>query len=328
MRTYARRATTGALAFHPECPVCRDERLAGTLPADALVGRRTQALFAAGVLALSSATPTAALAARARPGAGGLGGAGPGRRDRSRGRSRLRPGRRVDRPAVRRRPDTRRRRSPPSPTTTKPARSSRSRRRTRTRPSPTPATGRALRPPSEQQAPPTAETTQPASAHATGDARAGRTAASGRRAGHDAGRRRSPRPMQAAHARERHARRGHAEATPTPGRRPCRRPRPRRNPSPSRATRAKRRRSTSRRNRPPHPRSAPLRTAGPRGPATARTSSCAGESLWSIASDVLGDDASVAQIAREVNRLWELNSDRIGTGDPDLLMVGTRLTLR
>ena len=33
-------------------------------------------------------------------------------------------------------------------------------------------------------------------------------------------------------------------------------------------------------------------------------------------------------IAREVNRLWELNRERIGTGDPDLLMVGTRLMLR
>ena len=43
---------------------------------------------------------------------------------------------------------------------------------------------------------------------------------------------------------------------------------------------------------------------------------------------MLGDDASVAKIAREVNRLWELNSDRIGTGDPDLLMVGTKLVLR
>jgi hypothetical protein len=51
----------GALAFHPECPICRHERLAGTLPADALVSRRTQALFAAGVLALSSATPAVAL---------------------------------------------------------------------------------------------------------------------------------------------------------------------------------------------------------------------------------------------------------------------------
>ena len=69
-------------------------------------------------------------------------------------------------------------------------------------------------------------------------------------------------------------------------------------------------------------------TAARRGPATAFHVVLAGESLWSIAKDVLGDDASVAQIAREVNRLWELNSDRIGTGDPDLLMVGTRLALR
>ena len=53
-----------------------------------------------------------------------------------------------------------------------------------------------------------------------------------------------------------------------------------------------------------------------------------GESLWSIAKDVLGDDASVARIAREVNRLWELNSERIGTGEPDLVMSGTRIALR
>ena len=65
-----------------------------------------------------------------------------------------------------------------------------------------------------------------------------------------------------------------------------------------------------------------------RSPATASTSSRPGESLWSIASDLLGDDASVARIAREVNRLWELNGDHIGTGDPDLLMVGTKLALR
>jgi hypothetical protein len=28
-----------------------------------------------------------------------------------------------------------------------------------------------------------------------------------------------------------------------------------------------------------------------------------------------------------VNRLWELNQERIGTGEPDLLMVGTELQL-
>jgi nucleoid-associated protein YgaU len=53
-----------------------------------------------------------------------------------------------------------------------------------------------------------------------------------------------------------------------------------------------------------------------------------GESLWSIASDRLGDGASAAQVSREVSRLWELNEERIGTGSPDLLYAGTRLRLR
>jgi nucleoid-associated protein YgaU len=52
-----------------------------------------------------------------------------------------------------------------------------------------------------------------------------------------------------------------------------------------------------------------------------------GDSLWSIASDLAGPDASPATIARLVNRLWELNADRIATGDPDLVMVGTVLRL-
>jgi len=53
-----------------------------------------------------------------------------------------------------------------------------------------------------------------------------------------------------------------------------------------------------------------------------------GESLWSIAADRLAGRATVARIAREVNRLWQLNRDRIATGDPNLLRVGTRLRLR
>jgi LysM domain-containing protein len=53
-----------------------------------------------------------------------------------------------------------------------------------------------------------------------------------------------------------------------------------------------------------------------------------GESLWLIARKLLGPSASPARIAREVDRLWELNKDRIGTGNPDLLMVGTKLRLR
>jgi LysM domain len=53
-----------------------------------------------------------------------------------------------------------------------------------------------------------------------------------------------------------------------------------------------------------------------------------GESLWSIAKGLLGPGATMARIAREVARLWNQNEDRIATGDPDLLRVGTRLRLR
>jgi resuscitation-promoting factor RpfA len=52
-----------------------------------------------------------------------------------------------------------------------------------------------------------------------------------------------------------------------------------------------------------------------------------GESLWSIAEDLLGPDATAMSIAAEVARLWELNHDRISSGDPDLIAVGERLRL-
>lgn len=54
----------------------------------------------------------------------------------------------------------------------------------------------------------------------------------------------------------------------------------------------------------------------------------AGESLWSIASALLEADASPAAVALEVRRLWRLNEATIGTGDPNLLRVGVRLRLR
>ena len=53
-----------------------------------------------------------------------------------------------------------------------------------------------------------------------------------------------------------------------------------------------------------------------------------GESLWAIAASLAGPRATPAAIAREVHHLWSLNAQRIGTGNPDLLMVGTRLRLR
>src|SRR4051812_32504289 len=53
----------GRLPFHATCPVCVEQRLAGALPADALLPRRSQALLAAGVLAFSSVAPAWVLAA-------------------------------------------------------------------------------------------------------------------------------------------------------------------------------------------------------------------------------------------------------------------------
>jgi hypothetical protein len=52
------------------------------------------------------------------------------------------------------------------------------------------------------------------------------------------------------------------------------------------------------------------------------------DSLWSIARRLLGAEATNGQIAREVNWLWQLNQARIGTGDPSLIHVGTQLRLR
>ena len=52
-----------------------------------------------------------------------------------------------------------------------------------------------------------------------------------------------------------------------------------------------------------------------------------GDSLWRIAARHLGTDATTAQTAREVNRLWELNQQRIGTGNPDLIFPGQTLTM-
>lgn len=52
-----------------------------------------------------------------------------------------------------------------------------------------------------------------------------------------------------------------------------------------------------------------------------------GDSLWSIAKRELGPSASSGQVARMVSRLWQLNGERIATGDPDLLRVGTELRL-
>lgn len=53
-----------------------------------------------------------------------------------------------------------------------------------------------------------------------------------------------------------------------------------------------------------------------------------GDCLWHIATALLPGGASDAEIAGEVARLWALNEDSIGTGDPSLIYAGTTLRLR
>jgi nucleoid-associated protein YgaU len=52
-----------------------------------------------------------------------------------------------------------------------------------------------------------------------------------------------------------------------------------------------------------------------------------GDSLWRIAGRHLGSDATVTATAQEVTRLWELNRQRIGTGNPDLIFPGQTLRM-
>jgi|GEM_PF-6587760 len=53
-----------------------------------------------------------------------------------------------------------------------------------------------------------------------------------------------------------------------------------------------------------------------------------GQSLWAIAHGVVGETASDARIVREVQRLWRLNANAIGSGSPDLIFPGQELRLQ
>lgn len=53
-----------------------------------------------------------------------------------------------------------------------------------------------------------------------------------------------------------------------------------------------------------------------------------GDCLWHIAADLLPANAGSEAVEAEVERLWRLNEDRIGTGDPSLIYAGTELRLR
>jgi hypothetical protein len=297
----------GGLAFHPECPVCRRERLVGVLPSEPIVSRRAQAVFASGVLAISAASPAAVLAAEPdREQQGSLApdqvaGAGP-----SEGTAYDPGGGSTDLPL-----DDRGALRPPSPGEG------------------TDGAGTLDEEPLGDSGAPIVD---------AGDEGDGSAALPEALASPQPDPSPSASPEQPAAPSEPVTGAPEAGAAPAPPTRKAERPRTQRP-----------HRSASAKQSDPVTLSAPLAsghgttvgspqaavlkqtTVSPADRAT-RTDRFhvvhSGESLWSIAGDRLGGERSPARIAREVSRLWELNKERIGTGDPDLLLVGTKLRLR
>jgi nucleoid-associated protein YgaU len=312
-------ADHGRLAFHPDCPRCRAERLAGSLRADSLVSRRTQAALAAGLLAFSAgASPALAQVPEVdqqqetAPGGEppGLspdfdpGGddtfdyntapvpGGPeagGEEDEGLGAPlETEPPTDIEAPpVVEDTPEP-----PPAPPAPAPAPAPAA------APAPAPAPPPAAVAPAPPAAPapavpPAAELEQPAP---------------------------QPEPRKTSMKRKiptRDPKTHKVEHRPVIGTGPARPPESR---APDVQQAAAPASSTT---VPVSQPSAP--TSGPiNGPSyTVR----AGDSLWSMARRLLGPDASAGRIAREVNRLWQLNQDRIGTGNPSLIHVGTVLEL-
>jgi hypothetical protein len=325
----------GRLGFHPRCPACRRERLFGSLASEPLISRRVQAALATGVLALSVAAPGAAAAA------------GPDRQREGAATPEQLRGDDIDAPDFDPGGETA---LPfevtPSPTSpvvgggsqdsgdgppvesdpvvdpdahllapTTPA----------TQPPTTPAT---QAPPTEPDAPvPPAEVAPgspapPAGQRVTIEAPPGGPEVPTSRTAPDAAPKSAPEPKREGSDRRRRP----ASATSAPAEQPRaptadvpQRPAPA---APLPAAAVAETVLVAQASAPSEASESPL-------PDTARWHVVEpGESLWSIARRLLGPDASPARIAREVDRLWELNRDRIGTGDPDVLMVGARLRLR
>jgi hypothetical protein len=298
------------LPFHPECPLCRAERLAGSPPDDAFISRRSQALLAASVLAVASASPTAVLAAEPEQEQEGAAApeqlateetlsaadfdssgqptdlaldVGTAVEDDSLDQATVVEGQEStgeEDPAAATDPSTAG--APDEPPATDPP----------PPPAPEPQIVPAPASPVEQAPEATQELPQ-AEGGVPGPEQSEETV------------RRAKRPPRSAML--------DVVPTPTTVVTPTQLPALRANPAVTSHSTTIRVATTHRRA---------IRRAD-RFHVVQR-----GESLWSIAKDLLGDDASVARIAREVNRLWELNSARIGTGEPDLLITGTRIALR
>lgn len=296
----------GHLPFHPECPVCRSARLAGPLPVEPIISQRAQASVVAAVLALSAGGPAAGIAAADSPGGEGTGapqaGDGPGQQAPG-----FDPGSEISLPNEIAPPpapvaggdDD----SPGGPVEGEPQEGLRAPAAV----APAPQAGFPTAP--DVAAPPATgapapETPDPATPEPTGgEAPTGDQGA----AEHD-----KKEPQERPRPRERDLSTSAPAAPQAPVATAA--------PTPT-GTNAAADDDSSIDAQP---------TAGAPGipdgadSYTVRT----GDSLWSIAKRLLDSGASTAEVAHEVHRLWQLNADRIGTGNPDLIMAGQTLRLR
>jgi hypothetical protein len=331
----------GRLGFHPSCPVCCRERLFGSLASDAVVSRRAQAALASGVLALSAVGPPVAIAQE--PDQQLEGGSGAGQPDGAETGSGAVvapgsdstggtvPSTEVVPPAA---PDLDPLTPPEAdggsvledvvPVETDPIEAP------STHPAPAPRVdeggaleaGPDLPPPAPEPGVPepdsSVEAPEPAPTEAEGSETLDSSEPSAP-AEHPDGK---ARPEQSEEAKPRADSQRPAESPSAPQPSAVQSP-----PAPAQAEPVE-----------AAPPEAPVQTAPAIDPATQPPPASTpggrfllvqpGDSLWAIAKRLLGPNASPAEIARKVDRLWELNRERIGTGCPDLLLVGTKLRLR
>jgi LysM repeat protein len=314
-------ADHGRLSFHPDCPRCRAERLAGSLAADSLVSRRTHAALAAGLLAFTGAAPAATAQVPeldeqqgAAPAPGGEppglqpdfdpGGADtfdvelaplPGGREAGGEEDEglgapveTEPTTDTEAPVLEGAP------APPAPAAEQPP-----------APAPQPPITAS---PVEPPAPPPAAVAPPATPPTAPPV--------------DEVEAPAPQPGP----RKTSTKRKTAKRTPST-QEVERRPVVGTSPAPPQESTEPVVQATA---APAPPTTVPVPTSS--DPADTRISGPSytvrpGDSLWSIARRLLGPDASNGRIAREVNRLWQLNEDRIGTGNSSLIHVGTVLKL-
>jgi hypothetical protein len=311
----------GRLSFHPLCPRCRDERLSGNVDSEVLISRRAQAVLAAGVLAVSTATPAVSVAAEpdqeqegdATPTPdGGSGGTlddptyDPGGDDTPLD---------VDTGAPSEAPDgggDADDGADPNPVESEEPDDPEGRLVLGEQPTEAPPDAGApdsAAPPAPPKTDATGQTADPPTAAPDDDPRPGRLG-EGTGGGHET----TPRTVRRARA---HAK--HNSARPV-----ARIPAAPNAPAPITQLAVGTVPAVSVETVP-----VSVPAADVSEPVTgAHYVVREGDSLWSIAKGLLGSGASNGQVAREVSRLWRLNEERIGTGDPGLLRVGTVLNLR